>query len=275
MGNDSDGQRAVGAAADEASEAVIRAAQRVRLCVDLGGTHVRAAAVASDGQILSHARRSTPTGSAEAVGEAIRLTVAAARAACPPAATNAIRGPLVLAAPGPFDAARGRILDTPNLPHLRGYPLADAVAAALGLGAGGVVLANDALMAALGEALRGAGRGLDPVLFLTISTGIGGGLVIGGRAYGGAAGQAAELGHLIVDGRAGAPRCGAGHAGCLEAHASGTAIAAAAAHAGIRGPSARRRRPPTSCARREAATTRPGACSTRPRAGSGWASPAP
>lgn len=211
--------------------------RRVRLSVDLGGTHLRAAAVASDGQILTHARQATPKASWQAVVRAIVRSIAAVTDELAPDDRAAIApGPIVVATPGPFDAAAGRILDTPNLPHLRGFALAGAVASALNRDAADVVLRNDATMAALGEAVHGAGRGYGTVLFLTISTGIGGGLVVDGKPFLGAAGQAAELGHLIVDGRPGAPTCGAGHAGCLEAHASGTAIARAASAAGMTGP---------------------------------------
>lgn len=209
----------------------------VRLGVDLGGTWLRAAAVSAEGQILSHDRRPTPDRSAEDVVAAIvdGVTAVQARIATLPVnsrPTLAVDAPLVIAAPGPLDLPGGRILATPNLPHLRGFPLAAAVATALGRI---VHLQNDATMAALGEATFGAGRTFDVVLFLTISTGIGGGLVIDGRPFTGATGQACELGHLIVDGRRDAPRCGAGHAGCLEAHASGSAIGRAAAAAGMVG----------------------------------------
>lgn len=209
----------------------------VRLGVDLGGTRLRAAAVSADGQILSHDRRPTPTRSAADVVAGIvdAVTAVEAHLAAMPAHARlsmASDTPLVIAAPGPLDIPGGRILGTPNLPHLRGFPLADAVATALGRD---VRLQNDATLAALGEATFGAGRGFDVVLFLTISTGIGGGLVIDGRPFGGSSGQACELGHLILDGRPDAPRCGAGHAGCLEALASGGAIQRAAVAAGMVG----------------------------------------
>jgi glucokinase len=204
-----------------------------RVGVDLGGTQLRAAAVSADGQILSHDRRPTPGTSAADVVQAIveALTIVEAGAATTSLA-SAASNPLVIAAPGPLDLATGRILDTPNLPHLRNFPLAAAVAEALHRE---VHLENDATLAALGEATFGAGRGFDVVLFLTISTGIGGGLVVDGRPYRGTSGQAAELGHLIIDGRRDAPRCGAGHTGCLEALASGSAIRRAAAAAGTAG----------------------------------------
>ncbi|MBK6768811.1 MAG: ROK family protein [Ardenticatenales bacterium] len=179
-----------------------------RVGVDLGGTQLRAAAVSADGQILSHDRRPTPGTSAADVVQAIveALTIVEAGAATTSLA-SAASNPLVIAAPGPLDLATGRILDTPNLPHLRNFPLAAAVAEALHRE---VHLENDATLAALGEATFGAGRGFDVVLFLTISTGIGGGLVVDGRPYRGTSGQAAELGHLIIDGRRDAPAAGPG-----------------------------------------------------------------
>ena len=122
-------------------------------------------------------------------------------------------------APGPLDTERGVVLETPNLVW-RDMPLRDRLAVALEMPA---VLDNDANCAVLGECWVGAGRGARQAIGMTIGTGIGGGLVLDGRLYHGAANSAGEIGHMTidVDGR----RCGCGNYGCLEAYASGPAIA--------------------------------------------------
>ncbi len=122
-------------------------------------------------------------------------------------------------APGPLDTERGVVLETPNL-GWRDMPLRDRLAGALEMPA---VLDNDANCAVLGECWVGAGRGARQAIGMTIGTGIGGGLVLDGRLYHGAANSAGEIGHMTidVDGR----RCGCGNYGCLEAYASGPAIA--------------------------------------------------
>ena len=112
------------------------------------------------------------------------------------------------------------VIRMPNLPGWHDVPLATLLADALELPAR---LHNDASLAALGEAFAGAGRGADPLVYLTVSTGIGGGIVIGGRLFEGRHGLAAELGHILPD--PAGPTCGLGHAGCLEALASGSALA--------------------------------------------------
>ncbi|MBK8540004.1 MAG: ROK family protein [Ardenticatenia bacterium] len=114
----------------------------------------------------------------------------------------------------------GMVIRMPNLPGWHDVPLATLLADALELPAR---LHNDASLAALGEAFAGAGRGADPLVYLTVSTGIGGGIVIGGRLFEGRHGLAAELGHILPD--PAGPTCGLGHAGCLEALASGSALA--------------------------------------------------
>jgi glucokinase len=119
------------------------------------------------------------------------------------------------------------ITDPPNLPGWHNVPLARIVRERLGAPA---LLENDANCAGIGEHNFGAGRGFRHMIFITISTGIGGGLIIDNELYTGASGAAGEVGHMGVapsDGRI----CGAGHPGCLEAYASGTAIAARAKEA--------------------------------------------
>lgn len=126
-----------------------------------------------------------------------------------------------LAAPGPLDPRSGVLLRPPNL---RGWPAEAPIGAALSerLGAP-VVVDNDANVAALGEWRAGAGRGVDDLVYFTVSTGIGGGIIVGGRLLHGVHGYAGELGHLMIE--ADGPPCLCGGRGCLETLASGTAIA--------------------------------------------------
>lgn len=196
--------------------------------IDLGGTRVRVALAGADGRILSQASEGTlaDEGPAavlaqmRALARRILDTEGGERDGGPPPSAVGV------AAPGPLDPRTGIVLDTPNLVGWKDYPIEAAVAEAFGAPA---FAHNDANLAALGEARLGAGRGHELVVYLTVSTGVGGGIVRSGRIEAGANGLAGELGHVIVD--AGGPRCNFGHPGCLEALASGTAIARAAREA--------------------------------------------
>lgn len=130
--------------------------------------------------------------------------------------------------PGPLDLDSGTVLETPNL-GWRDVPLRDLLTEAVGVP---TTLHNDADCAAYGEWSRGAGQGAACLACLTLGTGIGGGVVLGGRVHHGVSGAAGEVGHTCVDvnGR----RCGCGARGCVEAYASGLAIAARAVEAGFR-----------------------------------------
>ncbi|MBT5532216.1 ROK family protein, partial [Candidatus Poribacteria bacterium] len=122
---------------------------------------------------------------------------------------------------GPYDPVRGVVRDIPNLPDWGGVPLYALLADALpGVG---LAIDNDANAAALAEWRFGAGQGADHMLYLTMGTGIGGGIVSEGRLYRGLRNAGGEVGHtvLVPDGA----ECGCGHRGCLEAYASGPAIA--------------------------------------------------
>jgi glucokinase len=127
-----------------------------------------------------------------------------------------------IGSPGPLDTKTGVVLLTPNLGWIN-MPLRDRIAAGLGLPA---TLDNDANCAIFGEWWRGAARGAEYVVGLTVGTGIGGGIVLHGDVYHGASDIAGEIGHMTIDstGR----RCKCGNYGCLEAYASGPAIAARA-----------------------------------------------
>jgi glucokinase len=114
-----------------------------------------------------------------------------------------------IGSPGPIDISAGRIVSLPNLPGLRDFPIRDRLAEALELPA---FLENDANAAAYGEYIAGSGREARDMVFLTLGTGVGGGVVIDGRILHGAHDMAAELGHIIVepDGES----CGCGQRGC-------------------------------------------------------------
>lgn len=190
--------------------------------IDLGGTKILVLVADSRGSVLGTAR--VPTLATQGPESVIGRIVDAVHAAAAEAKveTNALLGAGV-SAPGPIDTDEGVITDPPNLPGWHNVPLARILRERLGAP---VALENDANCGAVGEHMFGAGRGYRHMLFVTISTGIGGGIIIDNELYEGASGAAGEVGHIgvSVDG----PVCGAGHVGCLEAFASGTAIAARA-----------------------------------------------
>jgi len=191
--------------------------------IDVGGTSIVVGTVAEDGSELVGlvSEATLPEQGADAV---VARIARLARSSMDAARGRTISG-LGIGSPGPLDTTRGVVLLTPNLGWVD-MPLRDRVAGALGLPA---TLDNDANCAAFGEWWRGAARGADHVVGLTIGTGIGGGIVLGGRIYHGASDIAGEIGHMTIDstGR----RCKCGNYGCLEAYASGPAIAARAAEA--------------------------------------------
>jgi len=125
-----------------------------------------------------------------------------------------------ICAPGPLDPRTGVVINPPNLPGWRNFPLAAEVSKAYRLP---VRVDNDGNAAALAEALWGAGRGHRNVFYATLGTGIGTGIVFDGRIYHGRTGAAAEGGHVTIDYHG--PRCKCGKLGCIEILASGTAIA--------------------------------------------------
>jgi glucokinase len=125
-----------------------------------------------------------------------------------------------ISAPGPVDIGSGEVVEPPNLPGWGRVPLRAWVEAGLG---GRVALENDANAAALAEWHLGAGRGHRDIVYLTMSTGIGGGLILDGRLYRGPHGNAGELGHIPL--AAGGERCACGLQGCFEAYAGGAAWA--------------------------------------------------
>lgn len=188
------------------------------LAVDLGGTQIRTAALR--GKTL-YSRVGLLTGENPTPERIIPRVYDALQEAMDKADTRGepIAG-IGIAAPGPLDHKTGVIYTPPNLPSWRGVPLRDMMMQRFGLP---VFVENDAHAAGLGEYLFGAGRGCSDMVYLTLSTGIGGGIINNGRIMEGASGTAGELGHMTVDWHG--ERCNCGNIGCLEAIASGIAIA--------------------------------------------------
>jgi glucokinase len=134
------------------------------------------------------------------------------------AAGGMVRG-VVLGAAGIVASGEGIVVSSPNLPGGRDIPLRERVAGEVGLP---VLLENDANAAAFGEYWRGAGQGCSSMVLVTLGTGVGGGLVLGGELWRGADGMAGEIGHVTGD--PGGRTCRCGNAGCLEIYASATGI---------------------------------------------------
>jgi glucokinase len=217
----------------------VASAARFVIGVDLGGTNIVVGAVSEDGQVRLPPR-TEPTDAlsgAEAVADRIASVVDAVIADARTQAgveRSALLG-IGIGAPGPIDRERGVVVVAPNL-RWQNFPLRDEISKRTGLPAS---LDNDANCATFGEWWLGAGRGSRNMIGLTIGTGIGGGLILDGKLYHGASDVACEAGHMTLEtqGR----RCSCGNYGCLEAYASGTAIAERAREAlGSDGPSALR-----------------------------------
>ena len=188
--------------------------------VDLGGTSLRAAVVDADGEISGFVTRATEA--ADGPDAVIERIVAALHDALGRASVNlADLAAVGIGAPGPLDWQTGVIHEAPNLPGWRAVPLAARVGQAVGLPA---FLENDANAAALAEFQYGVGRGALNMLYVTVSTGVGGGLILDGQLWHGAYGSAGEFGHMTVD--FDGPRCDCGNRGCVEAIAAGPDIAA-------------------------------------------------
>lgn len=183
------------------------------MSIDIGGTQLRAALYPRDGTTPLKIQRIASHGMEDGVFDRLTALVDSVWQA---ASVDAIS----VAAPGPLNPYTGTIISTPNIPAWTNYPLAALLSNQYKVPA---FLGNDANLAALGEWKYGAGRGHHDVLYLTISTGIGGGVISSDRLIEGSCGMAAELGHVTVI--PGGPVCSCGVSGHLEAVASGPAIA--------------------------------------------------
>jgi len=189
--------------------------------IDLGGTQVRVALARSDGRLIASIKTKThllATPQAMVDWAATEIEKHRGR--------EKVRS-IAIGAPGPIDGRRGVLVNPPNLPW-RNVPLAAMLHKATGAK---VHLANDADMAGLGEFYRGAGRGTRNMVYITWSTGVGGGIIIDGRLHRGAHGTAGEIGHMIIDPNGPLDNCG--QRGCLEVFCGGANLAKETGHSAV------------------------------------------
>lgn len=189
------------------------------VAVDLGGTNTRAALFDDNGPHPTRQKK-VRTQAEQGPDAVIERIIEAIEAVLPQSVADLRIG---VGAPGPLDPRQGVVFEAPNLPGWNHVPLQARLEAYFDCP---VRIGNDANLAALGEWRHGAGRGTQNLIYLTISTGVGGGVISDGRLVLGSRGLGAELGHILVE--PGGPLCGCGRRGHLEAVASGTAIARAA-----------------------------------------------
>jgi glucokinase len=189
------------------------------LGIDLGGTKILTGVTNSQGRMLSRDHSITPARKGqEAV---IQSILESAHRALKQANITILEICAIgVGAAGISNPETGILLTSPNLPGLRDAPLRDTIQERLGKK---TFLINDANAAALGEFYFGAARGAHNFIYITLSTGIGGGIVIDGKIYTGATGAAGEVGHMTIDDDG--PLCNCGNRGCWETLASGTALA--------------------------------------------------
>jgi glucokinase len=203
------------------------------LAFDIGGTKLAAGVVDAAGGVHSFAV--VPTDAARGPEDGMRRLFELGRRVVDESGVPWAEIELIgIGCGGPLDPASGVLIAPPHLTGWVDVPLVARATEALGRPA---VLENDATAAAAGEHRFGAGAGTRNMIYLTISTGVGGGSVVDGRLYRGATGNGGELGHVTVDWQGRECR-GCGRRGCLEAYVSGTSIAERAAEAGLTGATA-------------------------------------
>ncbi len=191
--------------------------QQAVFAVDIGGTRMRGALVSPAGDVL--ARDAVPTQASRGEPAAMRRLAGLLERMTATLPGVEVTG-IGMALAGPVDPVAATVHNPPNLPTWDGAsPTAD-LSANCGIPAW---VHNDASLAALGEYVYGMGRGMSNLVMVTLGTGVGGGLVLDGKLYGGLRGFAGEIGHLVVE--PGGPPCPCGGCGCLEVMASGTALA--------------------------------------------------
>ena len=195
-------------------------AGRSVLAIDLGGTQIRAALITPD--LAVHERRAVPTRDEEGAEAVLARICEVAAEVRGHARAAGLPAPAAvgISAPGPLDPWRGVVLAPPNLAGWHDVPLGSRVADVLGLP---TFVERDTNVAVLAEWRYGAARGARTVIYVTVSTGIGGGVIVDERPLIGPDGTAGEIGHLVVE--LDGPVCGCGRIGHVEAIASGTALA--------------------------------------------------
>lgn len=209
-------------------------APQLALAVDIGGTKIEVGLVGRDGTVLHRSRAATPAGDGELVWATLVGLVSDVRAIESGSGAEAVV--VGVGSGGPMSVG-GHEVSPLNIAGWRGFPLRRRLAELCGLPA---FVDNDAKALALAEGWVGAAAGVDDYLAMVVSTGVGGGIVSGGRLLDGASGNAGHIGHLIVepDGRS----CVCGASGCLEAEASGLAIEAMSGGRPVDAPDEVRRR---------------------------------
>jgi glucokinase len=209
---------------------MLKAGEPIALGIDIGGTFTKIAVLGAGEQVLAEGRIPTE---AEAGPEPLVARVAAAAGELAArAGVDLARGHAAgVGVAGLVERATGVLAACPNLPGFEGFHAGEAFGGVLGLP---VLVENDASACALAEAHLGAGRGKDPVVLFTLGTGVGGGIVIGGRIVHGQEGFAGEFGHmaLAVDG---GPRCACGQRGCVESYLRSSHVVALAVEYAARG----------------------------------------
>jgi glucokinase len=189
------------------------------LGIDLGGTKILSSVIDENGEMLARDHSVTPaTSGQEAVVQAMVESVhqALSQLGMDMSGIQAVG----IGAPGPSNPETGMLFASPNLPGWKDVPIRDIMEEQLGKK---TFLINDANAAAVGEFYFGAAKDVKHAIYVTVSTGIGGGIVIDGKLLTGAAGTAAEIGHMTIDDKG--PLCNCGNHGCWETLASGTALA--------------------------------------------------
>lgn len=186
--------------------------------IDLGGTKINGALADLEGKILSQS--TLPTNAFEGDKAVLERIIKVIENVMMEAGKGSeeVRA-IGIGSPGPLDAKKGLIITTPNLPF-KNFQLVQPIVGKFNIP---TYLDNDANVAAIGEYMLGAGKGSTNMIFMTVSTGVGGGAILDGKIYRGSTSNALEIGHCTVlpDG----PRCNCGNYGCVEAIASGTNIA--------------------------------------------------
>src|SRR5450432_4151840 len=185
--------------------------------VDLGGTNLRIAAVDEQGNLLEKIALDTRV--TLGLDRVIRDMCGAIEQLSVKYKSGGVLHGIGIGVPGIIDMKTGMLRESANMPGWGGSPVQAEIEQKLGAR---VILENDANVAALGEKWLGAARDVDDMAMLTLGTGVGGGIVLGGRIWHGMTGMAGEFGHMTVEPEG--PPCGCGNRGCLEQYASATAV---------------------------------------------------
>jgi glucokinase len=185
--------------------------------IDLGGTKINGALADLNGKVMS--KYVLPTNASEGEENVLNRIYEVIEKVLQDGGKKAEEIKAIgIGSPGPLDAKKGIIISTPNLPF-ENFQLVKPISERFGIP---TYLDNDANVAAIGEHIFGAGKGTENMVFVTVSTGVGGGAILNGKIYRGSTCNALEIGHTTVEKNG--PRCNCGNYGCVEALASGTSI---------------------------------------------------